>query len=231
MTENVLESNLRKFHFQACQQIDIDNLPLGELAGHLPGWIHLNKLDDLSIFWMSEKMENDLQSSSQEAVNEGLQFVRSIIQSETETRVVPQILSYLTSADEDEVLGFIQMIRQDNKQPYKPYYTTIKMSTTYNCLFCQSLPLLNYKKKVGEYINLYGYDKQLAQDFEKYQRLTKREKEVLKLIANGETNKSTGEILRISALTVKTHRQNILNKLDSNRIQDMVRIAMAFGLK
>lgn len=50
--------------------------------------------------------------------------------------------------------------------------------------------------------------------------LTKREKEVLKLIALGKTNEEIADKLSISALTVKTHVSNIYRKINvPNRIQ------------
>jgi DNA-binding NarL/FixJ family response regulator len=53
--------------------------------------------------------------------------------------------------------------------------------------------------------------------------LTERELEVLRLVADGHTNQQIGELLFISATTVKTHIQNILQKLDvSDRTQAAV---------
>ncbi len=45
--------------------------------------------------------------------------------------------------------------------------------------------------------------------------LTKREKEVLKLMVDGFTNKEIAQQLFISFETVKTHRKNILSKTGS----------------
>ena len=51
-------------------------------------------------------------------------------------------------------------------------------------------------------------------------RLTRREKEILKLIALGKTNDEIADKLIISTLTVKTHVSNIYSKLNvPNRIQ------------
>jgi LuxR family transcriptional regulator of csgAB operon len=50
--------------------------------------------------------------------------------------------------------------------------------------------------------------------------LTKREKEIFRLIATGKTNEEVASRLHISTLTVKTHVSNIYRKIDvPNRIQ------------
>lgn len=60
--------------------------------------------------------------------------------------------------------------------------------------------------------------------------LTRREREVLKLIASGLTNRQIGEKLFISVKTVETHRSRILKALDSHNTADLVRYAMEKGL-
>jgi two-component system nitrate/nitrite response regulator NarL len=53
--------------------------------------------------------------------------------------------------------------------------------------------------------------------------LTTQEKEVLSLIAKGDTNKEIALALHMSPSTVKRHTENILNKLRlKNRIQAAV---------
>ena len=56
--------------------------------------------------------------------------------------------------------------------------------------------------------------------------LTKRELEVLRLLAQGQTNREIAQSLVLSALTVKTHVQRIIGKLGvSDRTQAAVRAA------
>ena len=51
-------------------------------------------------------------------------------------------------------------------------------------------------------------------------RMTKREKQVMELIANGDTNKEIAQKLNLSTFTVKSHVHNILEKLAlSTRVQ------------
>lgn len=59
--------------------------------------------------------------------------------------------------------------------------------------------------------------------------LTKREKEVLSLIAQGLSNQEIGEKLFISPRTVDTHRTNIMQKLDIHDIGNLVKFAIEHG--
>jgi DNA-binding NarL/FixJ family response regulator len=57
--------------------------------------------------------------------------------------------------------------------------------------------------------------------------LTNRERQVLKLIAEGKTDRQIGELLFISLRTVQRHRFNIRTKLNLKRTADLVKYAIA----
>lgn len=59
--------------------------------------------------------------------------------------------------------------------------------------------------------------------------LTTRESEVLKLIAEGKSNREIGELLFISVRTVERHRANIMDKVKVGKTADLVRYAMSKG--
>ena len=56
--------------------------------------------------------------------------------------------------------------------------------------------------------------------------LSSREREVLQLIAEGNTNKQIAEILSISIKTVQTHRLNLMKKLDLHDRADLIKYAI-----
>ena len=60
--------------------------------------------------------------------------------------------------------------------------------------------------------------------------LTGREKEVLKLVAEGKSSNEIASLLRISSKTVKVHRLNIMNKLNIHNVTDLVKYAIKSGL-
>jgi len=60
--------------------------------------------------------------------------------------------------------------------------------------------------------------------------LSNREREVLKLIAEGKSNEEIGEQIHIAANTAKVHRQNLMKKLGFHKTVDLVRYAVRNGL-
>ncbi len=60
--------------------------------------------------------------------------------------------------------------------------------------------------------------------------LSKRERQVLECVAQGNTNAQTGEILGISPKTVARHRERIMNKLDMHSCAELVKFAIQTGL-
>jgi DNA-binding NarL/FixJ family response regulator len=60
--------------------------------------------------------------------------------------------------------------------------------------------------------------------------VTQREREVLKLLAEGYLNKEIAEFLHISVKTVEKHRANIMNKLDLHNASALTAYAIEKGL-
>lgn len=59
--------------------------------------------------------------------------------------------------------------------------------------------------------------------------LTRREKEILGLIATGMTNPEIADKLFLSVDTIKTHRKNMMRKLDVNNVAGLVKYALNRG--
>jgi DNA-binding NarL/FixJ family response regulator len=63
-----------------------------------------------------------------------------------------------------------------------------------------------------------------------WETLTQREREILKLIAEGYKNKGIADDLCISVKTVEKHRANLMEKLDLHSIQALTAFAIERGL-
>ncbi len=62
------------------------------------------------------------------------------------------------------------------------------------------------------------------------EHLSRREREIIKLIAEGYRNKQIAEYLSISVKTVETHRANLMRKLDLHSARAITAFAMEKGL-
>lgn len=59
---------------------------------------------------------------------------------------------------------------------------------------------------------------------------TEREQEIIKLVAKGYSNKDLARKLELSTRTIENHRSNIMKKLKTNKIADLIRYAFLKGL-
>jgi len=63
-----------------------------------------------------------------------------------------------------------------------------------------------------------------------WETLTQREREILKLIAEGQKNKDIADLLCISLKTVEKHRANLMEKLDLHNVAALTALAAEKGL-
>ncbi len=112
---------------------------------------------------------------------------------------------YLLKEDADkELFTAIERIRQ-GKTYFSPYF---------------SEGLINDWKQIG---------KEEAKSISDLDPLSTREREVLKLIAEGKTNKEIGDLLFISVRTVERHRANMMEKLNLKKTADLIKYAIQKG--
>ena len=63
-----------------------------------------------------------------------------------------------------------------------------------------------------------------------WETLTQREREILKLVAEGHKNKDIADLLCISVKTVEKHRANLMEKLDLHNVASLTALAAEKGL-
>jgi FixJ family two-component response regulator len=64
---------------------------------------------------------------------------------------------------------------------------------------------------------------------DRYESLTRREREVMALVASGLLNKQVGGELGISEITVKAHRGQVMQKMEADSFAELVKMAARLG--
>jgi len=80
------------------------------------------------------------------------------------------------------------------------------------------------KTLIEEYLRRAGGEK------DGYDRLTSREREILQLVAEGQTNREIADRLVIGVKTVLRHRTNIMEKLGFHNRTELIKYAISKGL-
>ena len=65
---------------------------------------------------------------------------------------------------------------------------------------------------------------------DRYEGLTDREVEILKLVAEGRSNQEIGDLLVVSVSTVQTHRAHVMAKLGLHSRTELVKYAIRQGI-
>ena len=129
--------------------------------------------------------------------------------------------------DHDAICHYLQVIMLNKKMT--PFFTSkvlINNELTLNTPFFPSGNAV-FEKVFKELI---PEGEESLNKWLRFQTLTKREKEIVKLIANGNSNNTIGEILFIAVNSVKTHRKNIYKKLEINKTAQLVRMSLFLDL-
>jgi DNA-binding NarL/FixJ family response regulator len=74
------------------------------------------------------------------------------------------------------------------------------------------------------------YSRRLAEEKTLEDRLTTRQREVLQLIAEGQSTKDIASRLNVSIKTVETHRKQLMERLDIHDVAGLVRYAIRAGI-
>ncbi|MEO5658486.1 MAG: response regulator transcription factor [Polaromonas sp.] len=105
---------------------------------------------------------------------------------------------------------------------------------TYDELIVAIRSVLNGKKFLspdvsGQVVNTYLNGNHPEKSQPAWDKLTSRERSILKLVAEGRTNRSTAEFLNVSPKTIEKHRASLMHKLGLRTATELVLLALEQG--
>lgn len=82
------------------------------------------------------------------------------------------------------------------------------------------------RRVIEDYVSL----KNKSSQEDRYSQLSNREREVFQMVAEGRSTKEISDVLCVSPSTVKTHRANIMEKLQLQNISQLIQFAIRIGI-
>jgi DNA-binding CsgD family transcriptional regulator len=212
-----------------CTLLERDSkVTLDELSDLIPGYIHLNNLESGGLEYLSKKALAIFEKTIIEIKELGKDFINQISDLKSQQMFERKKMYFLDNANSNKVFSYIQRLQYKTKQiPFTLLYSTSKKyNNRLTISFTQPLKLLRDNYFLKEIVDdRYVF---FNKNYWKFALLTKRECEILSLIAYGDSNKLIADKLCISYHTVKTHRKNICSKLETSRLIDLIKYFEVF---
>jgi len=87
----------------------------------------------------------------------------------------------------------------------------------------------NFASTINSFKTIIEQPHFIKNNIDKFSNLTKREKETLKFIINGDDNKQIAEKMHVSPNTIRTHRNRIWKKLEIQNLRECLRYSCFFN--
>lgn len=205
------------------------------VAERMPGVIIIHRIPDMAIEYMSPL--------GLKLINLSLDEIREISAKEYYERYfnpqdaddyVPKMLSFLNE-NSDRSISFFQQVKFYGATDWVWHLSTTKIllrDRAGHPLLCitTAYPIDSFQlldKKVERVLKENDF---LRKHYHLFSKLTRRECDILTLLALGKSSPDIAENLFISVGTVETHRKNIRQKLNATSTFELTEYARAFDL-
>lgn len=203
---------------------------LEDIGDYVPSFLHLNNEHDLTIEYMNKTGCDWLELTSVEINDMGYDFFEKYIDDESLRLVVPRVMEFYHNNDRSKVYCDFQRVLNPRTQKYNLLFLVTKICNKRPGLLTISQPLENSTSIVKKLERVLGEQRFARKHFKLFSTLTKREVQILTLLADGCSNPQIADQLFLSRRTVEQHRKNINRKLEIKHFADLIKYAQAFDL-
>jgi DNA-binding CsgD family transcriptional regulator len=208
---------------------------IASVSGNIPGVIIIHDLPQLNLIFMSEmglkllgKKWDDIKELKFE------DFQKQFFNEEDAKKNMPKIVGLLET-NTDTPVSYFQQVRTSKTREWDWYMCTVKVLLRDSegrpiliITVAMQIDAQNYF--TANAAQLLEENEFLKNHYHEFARLTKREKEILGLMAKGRSTAQIADALYISETTAETHRKNIKTKIKINAPNDLYMYTHAFDL-
>lgn len=226
-----LQANIFCLSTQVMQQ----SVTIAEIGDYIPGSVMVQDLSEMTNLYMNKFGCDILRHSSEELRSFGAEYFSRFFPADEIVAHKLALMQFIDQNDGTRLHSFLQRVRPTTESEYGWYFTTSRL------LQSSSVPgstnLLNLSVPVNT-MNLTGYrisnmienDAYIRRNFHRFNMLSMREKEIIRLIVEGKSSYEIAQMLFRSIHTINTHRKNIIHKLEVTSLAGLIKFAVAFNL-
>lgn len=201
----------------------------------IPAVLIVMNVQTLSVVYMSERGRNILGVTLEELHEMGPSYFQRFFNEEEAGEYTPYVKDLLYRNNTDEIVSFFQQVRPSKEHAWTWYFNGVKILMKDDngiplLTMIAAVPIDQYHYMISKVQRLLDENNFLRLNSIKMKTLTKREIEVLKLVANGCSSEEISNQLFLSKETVATHRKNIKRKMGFKTSYDFTCFAQAFDL-
>ncbi|WP_430612674.1 response regulator transcription factor [Flavobacterium sp. JP2137] len=162
-------------------------------------------------------------------------YSKYFIQEET-SAIFDGLRGFLDDEDFSKQYNFFQRVKLHRETTYKWFYTVCKLikitheKEVLDKMILLSSPVEGIDYMINRVNKVLDEDIYIKNNYKTFALLTKQEKVIIALIAQGKSSKEIADELFISIHTVSTHRKNIIQKTSCTSFASLLKFAMAFEL-
>lgn len=228
----------QEFSMKEVEKISDFKKKIGQIASiqHLiPAFVVINDLQGM-VMWMSKMGLEQLDITEEELLNSSVEDYYSRYFNESDAKdYVPKINGLLERNNDEEFITSFQQVRYRKHLDWTWHMSStrifsrdLKNRPIYT--ITMSLPIDAMHHMVNKAGKLLDDNNFFRLNFNRFCRLSKREREILKHMALGKSSSETAIELFISLGTVDTHRKNIRKKLETKSYFELSQYARSFDL-
>ncbi len=208
---------------------------LEAITDSLPVVVIVIEMNPMVVKYMSPNGLDILGFSLEKILEMGEKYYDAFFNPEDLAYYKPKIEELINSADDKKFVTYFEQVRSSPDHDWKWYLSSAKVfmrdeNGQPTHLLVTASPIDSLHHLTSKVNRLLEENNFLRRNQRIFASLTKREKEILKLMALGNSSVEIADKLYISEQTATTHRRNIKAKLKAENTYDIMKFAQAFDL-
>lgn len=229
LTDEELLERFRYYILQVEKRL-VEGENFKAVIDEIPCMVLLSRTEAIEIEYTNKRHQELTGYSLKEVREECPKYLNDIVHP-VSLENARQFLPEFYKREQHKTLSFVQYVQLYGDNEYSPLVTVTKSPRQSDDLVIR-MPILveefgELSPKMEQVVEM---DRFKLKHCKRFQQLTEREIEILKLLANGCNNPEIAERLYLARSTVETHRKNLKRKLDLRSFRDLMKYAFAFDL-